>query len=281
MENIFIRQAGVLLATLLLLPAVARAELKPEWELGAGFAVIDFPVYRGASEHRAYLLPMPHIVYRGDVIQVSQERVRGLIFRSDRVEMDVSLNGSVPAKSSDIAARHNMPDIDPTLELGPSLNVHLLYAEDHKTNLDLRLPLRSAFASDFKSVQQVGWLFQPQLALDLVDIGHSGWRIGLLAGLIFSDVRYNSYFYDVAPQYATATRSAYAASGGYAGTQYLLSFSKRHDGYWTGGFMKWDDLNGAVFSDSPLVTSKQNFTVGFAVTWVLSESGRNVEVGND
>jgi outer membrane scaffolding protein for murein synthesis (MipA/OmpV family) len=45
--------------------------------------------------------------------------------------------------------------------------------------------------------------------------------------------------------------------------------------------MKWDDLNGAVFADSPLVKNKQYFTLGFAVTWVLGKSDKMVEVSND
>ena len=31
----------------------ARADLKPEWELGVGPAFIDFPLYRGAAELRS------------------------------------------------------------------------------------------------------------------------------------------------------------------------------------------------------------------------------------
>lgn len=260
--------------------ASAQTELKPQWEAGAGFAAIDFPMYRGSDERRAYLLPVPYFVYRGDTLQINRERVRGLIFKRDRVEMDISVNGSVPAKGA--IARQGMPDLDPTLEVGPSLNVHLYYSEDRKTNFDVRLPVRGAVASDFRHVQPVGWLFQPQLDADFRDVGHSGWNIGLVGGLIFSDQRYNQYFYEVAPQYATATRPAYSAGGGYSGTQCILAFSKRQqDGRWMGGFMKWDNLNGAVFVDSPLVRTRQYFTVGFAVTWTLDKSDRMVEVNND
>ena len=269
-------------STFLCLPlAYAQTELRPEWEIGAGFAVIDFPVYRGAADRRAYLLPVPYFVYNGERLQISRERVRGLIFRSDRLEMDVSVNGSVPAKSSDSAARLGMPDLDATLEIGPSLNYHFYYSEDKKTNVDLRMPLRSVTASDFSRFQNAGWLFQPQLNLDIRDIAHSGWNLGVAGSLIFSDQRYNQYFYDVPAQYATLTRPAYTANGGYAGTQYIAALSKRHDGYWMGGFVKWDDLNGAVFTDSPLLERKQYFTFGFAVTWVFDKSDKMVEVSND
>ena len=272
--------ASVVSSLLCLSAARAQTELKPQWEAGAGFAAIDFPMYRGSNERRFYLLPVPYFVYRGDTVQINRERVRGLIFKRDRVEMDISVNGSVPAKGA--IARQGMPDLDPTLEVGPSLNVHLYRSEDRKTGFDVRMPVRGAVASDFRHVQPVGWLFQPQLDADFLDAGHSGWNIGLVGGLVFSDQRYNQYFYNVAPQYATATRPAYSVGGGYAGTQCILAVSKRRqDGRWMGGFMKWDNLNGAVFADSPLVTTRQNFTLGFAVTWTLDKSDKMVEVNND
>jgi len=254
----------------------AQTELRPLWEIGAGFAAIDFPVYRGADERKFYLLPVPYFTYNGEILQVSRERVRGLIFKRDRVEMDVSVNGSVPARAA--IARQGMPDLDPTLELGPSLNFHVLYTEDKKSTLDIRMPLRTVIASDFSHFRHAGWLFQPQLNLDFHDIYSGGWNIGLVGGVIYSDRRYHGYFYNVEPQYATAERPAYTASGGYSGTQFIFAFNKRHEGYWTGGFMKFDSLKGAVFTGSPLVKSKEYFTVGFAITWILDKSDKLVEV---
>jgi MipA family protein len=258
----------------------AQVESKPEWELGAGLAYIDFPMYRGSNERRSYLLPVPYFVYRSETLQINREHVRGLIFKRDTVEMDISVNGSVPAKGS--VARQGMPDLDPTLELGPSLNFHLLYSQDRKQTLDLRMPVRGVIASNFKHVQSVGWLFQPQLDVDYRDINHTGWNIGLVGGPIYSDRRYHGYFYDVAPQYATPTRPAYTAPGGYAGMQFIFAFNRRDpSGYWMGGFMKWDNLNGAVFADSPLVKSKQYFTIGFAATWTFDKSDKMVMVNDD
>jgi len=288
-RSILLNQMHAMLSLVSLLSALslysplasAQTELRPEWEIGAGFAAIDFPVYRGSADRRSYLLPIPYFVYNGEVLQINRERVRGLIFRSDSFELDISVNGSVPANSSDSAARRGMPDLDATLELGPSLNYHFYYSEDKKTNFDLRLPLRSVTASNFSRFQNAGWLFQPQLNLDIRDIARSGWNLGLVGSMIFSDQRYNQYFYDVPVQYATLARPAYTANGGYAGTQFIAALSKRHDGLWMGGFVKWDDLTAAVFADSPLVEDKQYFTIGFAATWVLDKSDKMVEVSYD
>lgn len=267
---------GVLLSFCYLPMAQAQTEIRPLWEIGAGFAGIDFPVYRGSDERKSYLLPVPYVAYNGEVLQVNRERVRGLIFKRDAVEMDISINGSVPARGA--STRKGMPDLDPTLELGPSLNLHVLYTEDKKNTFDIRMPLRAAISSDFKHFRHSGWLFQPQLNLDFHDIERSGWNVGLVGGVIYSDRRYHGYFYNVEPQYATVNRPAYTSAGGYSGTQFIFAFNKRHPGYWTGGFMKWDSLKGAVFADSPMVKSKEYFTVGCAITWIFDKSDKLVLV---
>lgn len=270
-----------LLAGLALLgAAAAQAELKPEWELGAGPAVVDFPLYRGAAERRSYVLPAPYVQYRGKFLQVERDRVRGLLFRHGRLEADISVNGAVPVNSKDSEARRDMPDLDPTLELGPSLIYHLYYDERRHTNVDLRLPLRAVFAVNTREITRQGWLAQPTLNLGLRN-AIPGWSLGLQGSLLYGDQAYHRYFYDVAPAYATAWRPAYSASGGYAGKQVLASLSRRWGDVWLGGFLKWDDLNGAAFADSPLVQRRQSFAAGFMVAWVFAKSDKLVEVSDD
>ncbi len=249
------------------------AKEAPLWEAGAGLGYVDFPDYRGSDERHRYVLPVPYLVYRGDFLKVDREKVRGLFFKNDYAELDVSLSASVPVKSSDNAARRGMPDLDPTFEIGPSLNFFLLRSDARKMYLDLRLPVRPVIATDFSHARYVGYVFQPQLNLDVRDLGgHAGWNLGLAAGPIFGDKRYHDYFYGVSSAYATPTRPAYTARGGYAGSQFIVALSKRYPKYWVGGFVKWDTVHGAVFEDSPLVRKKQNFTSGFAVSWIFAES---------
>jgi len=258
--------------------AAGHAGQFPLWEAGAGVAAINFPDYRGSNERQSYLLPVPYIVYRGDFLKMEDQRVRGLFYRSDKAEIDVSINGSVPVKSQDNQARQGMPDLDPTLEIGPSLNFFLHRSSDKKTKLDLRLPLRAVIATDFSHVKDVGWIFQPNLNVDIKDpLGYRGWKLGLLAGPVFADRRYHQYIYGVDAAYATADRPAYTARGGYAGNQFVAALSKRYPGFWVGSFVKWDTLNGAVFDDSPLIKTKQYFTAGIAVSWVISRSSTMVE----
>jgi outer membrane scaffolding protein for murein synthesis (MipA/OmpV family) len=258
----------------------AQAELKPLWELGAGLAAVDFPLYRGAPERRSYLLPAPYVQYRGKFLQVERERVRGLLWRAGPWELDLDVNGTVPVSSRDSALRRGMPDLDPTLELGPSLNLHLHDDARSRTHLDLRLPLRAAHAVNFGRFERVGWLAQPQFNLDLRGL-LPGWSLSLQGSLLYGDRGYHAYFYDVAPEYATPTRPAYSAPGGFAGRQLLLALSRRQGPWWLGAFLKWDDLSAAVFADSPLVQRSYSFAGGLMLARVLAQSSRLVDAGPD
>jgi outer membrane protein len=257
----------------------ARAESLPLWEAGMGVTVLGFPDYRGSNERQTWVLPFPYLVYRGEFLQADERRMRGLFFKTDRLEVDVSVNGSVPVDSSENEARRGMPDLDATLEIGPALNVLLLRSDDRRTRVELRLPVRAVLASDFSHVRHVGWIFHPHVSADVDNpLGYAGWKLGLLAGPLFTDQRYNRYFYDVEAPFVTATRPLYAAGGGYAGAQVIGALSKRYREFWVGGFVKWDTVGGATFADSPLVRERQSLSVGIAVAWILGKSGKFVEV---
>ncbi len=257
----------------------AWAEQLPLWEAGMGAAALSFPDYRGSNERQFWLLPFPYIIYRGEFLQADERRMRGLFYKSDRLEIDVSINGSVPVDSGENDARRGMPNLDATLEIGPALNLKLMETGDRRTRIELRLPVRGVFASDFSYVRHVGWVFQPHVNVDIRDpLGNAGWKLGLLAGPVYSDRRYNRHFYAVEPPFATANRPAYSAGGGYGGVQVITALSKRYREFWVGGFVKWDSLHGAAFADSPLVKDKQGVAAGFSIAWILGESKTRVEV---
>lgn len=56
-----------------------------------------------------------------------------------------------------------------------------------------------------------------------------------------------------------------------------MSVSKRYSKIWVGAFTRWDSLGGAVFTDSPLVKSENNFAAGVGIAWVFRESSTFVE----
>jgi outer membrane scaffolding protein for murein synthesis (MipA/OmpV family) len=255
----------------------AFADEKPLWELGIGMSALSFPDYRGSDESSFFAIPFPYVVYRGTFFKADKDGIRGAFFDNDRVELNVSVGASVPVSSDDNRARQGMPDLQPTVELGPSLDLNLWRTQDRRYKLDLRLPVRAA-VTVIGGMDYVGWEFSPRLALDVSDVaGLAGWNLGLLAGPMYGSERSHDYFYSVAPQYASADRPAFDADAGYAGAQFLMSVSKRYPKYWLGAFVRWDILNGAAFADSPLVRSENYFAAGVGIAWILKESSTLVE----
>jgi outer membrane protein len=259
----------------------ARAEPatdEPLWEAAIGVGAVDFPDYRGSSHSRVYPIPVPYFVYRGRFLQADRRGARAVFLDTDRMEVNLSLGASLPVDSSRNPAREGMPNLRPTIEFGPSLDLTLWQARDRLAKVELRLPLRGATTIE-SSPRFAGTQFSPTLNLDVIDpAGFYGWNLGLLAGPIFTDARHNRYFYEVAPEFATARRPAYTVGGGYAGTQLIAALSKRFPKFWIGGFARYDWLGGAKFEASPLVTSKRYFAAGIGISWIVGESSQRVPV---
>lgn len=257
---------------------MCHAESLPLWELGAGIGAISLYDYRGSDERQLYVLPVPYLVYRGEFLKADRNGLRGTLFRSDRVEVNLSANGTIPVNSKDNVARSGMADLRPTIELGPTVDIRLWNAVDRKIRLDLRAPVRTSITAE-SSPKQIGWLFSPNLNLRVSDpAGMSGWNLSLGAEMIVNNRKYNQHFYSVGAADATAARPVYSAPGGYAGSQVTAILTKRFPHYWVGGFVRYDTVAGAVFKDSPLVRKTGAVSAGLAVSWVFSESTRRVEV---
>lgn len=254
------------------------AEEKPLWEVGAGVAAFSFPSYRGSDEANNFLMPVPHFTYHGDFFKADRHGIRGSFLDSERLDLTVSMALSPPAKSNDVKARDGMPNLEGTFEIGPEVDFTFWRSENRARFVKLLMPLRAAITVQ-GSPKDIGFVFHPKLNMDVTDIPNMpGWNLGMLAGPLFGDKRQNAYYYTVAPQYATANRPAYEAKAGYGGMQYLASLSKRFPKYWVGGFVRYDNLSGASFENSPLVRQKDYFAGGVAITWILGESSTRVMV---
>ena len=264
----------MLLAVCWAKPAVPKEE--PLWEYGLGAGAVAFEDYRGSDTTHVYPLPVPYILYNGRFLKADRDGVRGTLFSQDRVALNLSFNLTTPVRND--RERNGMPDLRPTMEIGPSLELHLLRSDDARIKFDLRMPLRAAFTLE-ATPRMIGWTFTPRFNLDVADpMGAAGWHLGLLSGPVFADRRYHDYFYTVAPQYATAERPVYQAVGGYAGLQTIAALSKRYPKFWVGAYMRYDTLAGAVFLDSPLVRRQSYWSTGFGISWMIHRSSTLVEV---
>lgn len=262
-------------------PMGSRAEEKPLWEAGLGVGALVFPDYRGSDQVNAYPLPLPYFVYRGKFLKADRDGLRGELFDQRYLELNLSMNATIPVSSDDNEARAGMPNLRPTLEFGPSLEVHLWRSPEQTLKLDLVMPLRLPITLE-SSPKTLGWNFSPRLNLDIDDVGGlQGWNFGIGAGPLFGAADYHEYFYSVAPRYATAARPVYDARGGYSGTHMITALSKRFPRYWVGAYLRYDSLRDAVFEDSPLVRRQNYLTGGIGIAWMIGQSKRLVNVDSD
>jgi MipA family protein len=267
--------AAALFGATLLAPEAALPEQQPLWEFGLGAGALVFNDYRGADTTHVYPVPLPYFVYRGRLLEADRDGLRGKLFKQDRIELNLSVNATTPVRNN--SARSGMPDLRSTLEIGPSLNAHLWRSADRRLKLDLQLPARAAFTVE-ASPRAIGWFCAPHLNLDVAQhAGPGGWKLGLLMGPLFAERRYDDYFYSVAPQYAAPGRPAYAAPGGYAGTQLLVSLTRRYPTWWVGAYLRHDTLGGASFEASPLVKRDSYWAGGIGFAWMIAGSRRLVE----
>ncbi|WP_309625746.1 MipA/OmpV family protein [Methylibium sp.] len=249
----------------------AAAAERPLWELGLGAGALRLPHYRGSDQSHDWLLPVPYVVYRGEIFKADRDGARAVLFESERVDFDLSVSASAPTRSKDNEARRGMSDLSPTLEFGPKINLNLTRGSDWK--LDLRAPVRAAFTLDGRP-EMVGWTATPSINLDLP--GRLGWNLGLQAGPVWGSRRWHAYFYDVPVALATPERPAYRSRGGYAGGQFTAALSRRFERTWAGLFVKYDTLQGAVIAASPLVRQRENLSIGAALVYVFAESSQRV-----
>lgn len=254
-------------------PSLAQNKV-PKWELGAGIGSQLLGDYRGSDHYRAYVLPIPYLVYRGDFLRADEEGVRGLFFKNEWFELDVSADAALNGNSEDNPLRQGMPELDSAFELGPSANFNLTGA-DFSEGWSLRIPVRPVFATDFTSIKHIGYLANPKLTYESLD--WSGWDGSLNIGTLYGSRRYHDYYYSVGQDDARAGRPAYDAPGGYSGTYFKLGLTKREGRFWYGAYLRYDYLAGSVFEDSPLYESDHFVTLGLGISWVFAQSKKTVE----
>lgn len=118
------------------------------------------------------------------------------------------------------------------------------------------------------------WVLAVVALLDLREL--HGWDTSIGAGPIFADEGYHDYYYGVSSAFATASRSAYEGKAGYSGISILIGTRRRFGRLWVGAFLRYDNLAGAAFEDSPLFETEHVFIAGAGIAWVFWQSEESV-----
>jgi outer membrane protein len=244
----------------------------PLWEAGVGAAVFSTPAYPGAADRSKRFLALPFLLYRGKVLRADQEGVGARLVNKDRVEFDVGFAAALPAHSEDVAARRGMPDLGTLVEFGPRVKYKFADLGD-AGRLRFDLPLRAVIEGR-GGLRRQGWTTEPRFVWERR--GDAGrWTLEAQLGAVFGDRRIHRYFYDVAPQYATAERPAYRADGGLMLVRTGVFGTVRIDpDVRVFGFVRLDSYAGNANRDSPLFEKNTGVSAGVGFAWTLARSSR-------
>lgn len=259
------------------LPAAAQdaAGGLPLWEVGIGAALYNQPNYPGSDVRSTTGFPFPYIIYRGEFFRVDRS-LQGILAETERFKFALSAGSTSLVDSDDSDARAGMPDLDPTVEVGPALSL-LLTDPSRSDNLWGRLAGRAAFSVDTGDwdIDHQGWNFDARLRYQRPLAGQA-LQLGVEAGANFASSAYNGYFYDVSPPYAGPGRPAFDAGAGYAGARLGLGFNGVYGRWRWSVSATYMNFRGSAFEDSPLLDSVHDFSLGATVGWMFWRSERRV-----
>lgn len=232
--------------------------------IGIGVGVIAYPDYIGSNSYNKLIVPLPYIRFTNAYFKIDEDGVNARLFDVKGLSIGMSFNGSLPVNSEDNVLREGMQDLDFIVEIGPKI-VYTFYT-DNLSSLKFQLPLRAALSTDFSYLGYQGITSHPHLKYTYKK---SKIEFILSSGFIFSDKKYNSYFYDVEDRYITQTRAGYKSHSGFGGFKNKISLTYKQK-HWLGAvFMTYHNISGATFEDASLIETQSASYIGTSLIYFL------------
>lgn len=245
---------------------------KPLWEAGAFTLGFHGPIYPAAQDTHNKFLAVPYVIYRGDVLRIGDGSiVKAVAIEKETFKFDVSLGAAFSANSDDSDIREDMPDLDFLFEIGPQASFLINNTRDSEAWFNLHF--RSVFSTDFSSMDQRGYVFEPEISFEYSDLFFDRSRFFMSFSSFYATDKTHQYFYQVDQQYATQQRQAYQADAGYMGSKLQIANRVKVRDDLTVFFGVnvgiWDNAKN---DRSPLF--EEDFTYAFAlgIRWTLFES---------
>lgn len=242
---------------------------KQFWELGVGIGVLDIPFYPGSAQSKTYVFPVPHVLYLSDKLEIDNG-IDATVFKTPGLRFNLSADFAVPVNSKDSELREGMPDLDTVIQLGPSLEITLKGGRFKPDHLRLELPLRAAVATDLSSVDNVGFIFEPRLSYETRRPYKTGFAFLVSGGLRISTRELHQYYYDIETEFALPDRPQFSSAGGYSGLFADLIGNWRSDDFIYWALLRYQNLQGSAFEESPLVEKESYLLLGVGMTWLFA-----------
>ena len=184
--------------------------------------------------------------------------------------MEISLGGAVKVDSDKNEARQGMSDLDFIIEAGPAVHYYFQGNRKQENALYFELPLRGAISTDFTAGEYRGYTFNPRV------VWRRGYQMGpyevrpqLTVGIRTASSHYHDYTYGVKGQDVTEQRQQYKAQSGYGGFQLGYSTAVLWSDWLVAGFMRYVNISGAAYDDSPLVKKENSVLLGVASAYLF------------
>lgn len=261
-----------ILISVLALPCYAQSyrsnqQIRPLVELGVGLVHASTPHYPGSDQSLNITLPVPALVYRGDIVRSDEDGgLRGRLLHSDQFEINLSFGGSLPVNSKDNRARIGMNPLDTIVQAGVG-GIYHFYPKSSKKRLkiSLGLPLRYAVSSDLRHFDTRGFVFNPSL-YSFFDITQ---RLTLFTSIsgTWASRQFHDYIYTVENEFAAISRPAYKAGSGFIQANYSLGLSYALDKYSFFAGVTFGDAYRNANKSSPLFIKSQNYSFAIGMVW--------------
>jgi len=250
---------------------------QPLWEFGVGVAAVEVAHYPASSERNFLTLAAPYVIYRGDIFRVGgNSGLRAVIVETSDFELDFSFGGAFSANSEENTARAGMPELDFLFEVGPQL---VYRVSDHEfeqggnAKLRARLQARAVFSTDFKGLDQRGFVLEPRFSYQQRGVFFKETGLNVALTFTFASEKSQDYFYQVDPDFVTSNRIQYDAKAGYLGAELSIGFSfpvvKNIRGFVN---TSTQFHQGAANQDSPLYEKDITYSIGIGFVWRLYKS---------
>lgn len=272
-----LREARAAAFLLVAMAAPAAAQVAPEpaldapgaplWEAGLGAGGGHIADYPGADQSHWRAIALPVLIYRGPILRIDANGVRGRLLDTPQWEASLSATGAFDARSND--ARAGMPALDYLAGVGPQL-IYKGWRRHADAGASLHLKLRALLSTDLHRFDARGYDVATELRWRLPLGAPRGSALTFSLEPTWASGALQRYFYEVAPAEATPTRPAYAARAGYLGTQFAATLAGREA---PRRGLSWFvtarafSLAGAANEASPLLRRRLNVNVGAGLVW--------------
>lgn len=239
----------------------------PRWEVGIAAAGQVLRDYRGSESTQTQALAIPFFIYRGSILKADRNGARAEFLRSHRIEFNLSGAASLNGGSDDNRLRRGMDELESAFELGPSININLT-GDNFSTGWQLRLPFRGVATVGDSGIRGRGYTFNPRFTYNESQL-FGRWRGKFDIGVLYGSDNYHDYYYSVDEAEVRDWRPFYNADAGFSGYYFKTSIAKKYRNHYLGVSLRYDNLTGATFEDSPLVETEHYFSLSFFIARVV------------